>query len=165
MKTVFDFESSPNAGSWQIVNDDVMGGISRSSFTQTPGAALFHGELSLENNGGFASVRSAPMAHQLSGTKALVLRVRGDGKRYKLTLRTDSGFNTPIYQCAFSTRAGVWEEHRLPLQQFVPTFRGRVLSHHPPLEPAAIGSLGFMISDKQQGPFRLEVAWIKAEEP
>jgi len=164
MKTVFDFESSPNAASWQIVNDDVMGGISRSSFTQTPGAAVFQGEVSLENNGGFASVRSAPMAHQLSGTKALVVRVRGDGKRYKLTLRTESGFDSPIYQCAFSTRAGVWEEHRLPLRQFVPTFRGRVLSNRPPLDPAAIGSVGFMISDKQQGPFRLEVAWIKAEQ-
>jgi hypothetical protein len=57
---------------------------------------------------------------------------------------------------------GEWEEHRLPLKQFVPTFRGRVLSGKPPLDPAKVTSVGVLISDKQDGPFRLEIAWVHA---
>jgi len=90
------------------------------------------------------------------------VRARGDGRRYKFTVRTESGFDTPIYQCAFTTKRGVWEEHRLGFKDFVPTFRGRVLSGQPPLDPVKVTSVGFLISDKQVGPFQLEVAWIKA---
>jgi hypothetical protein len=48
------------------------------------------------------------------------------------------------------------------LTQFVASFRGRVLADAPPLDPMRVGSVGFMISDKQAGAFRLEIAWIKA---
>ena len=78
------------------------------------------------------------------------------------TVRTEPGFNTPIYQCAFTTTPGQWEEHRLLGKDFVPTFRGRVLSDLPPLNPAKVLSVGFLIADKQAGPFRLEICWVKA---
>ena len=43
---------------WNIVNDDVMGGISRSSLSMNDeNNLIFSGYLSLENNGGFASSR------------------------------------------------------------------------------------------------------------
>ena len=161
-KIVFDFQTSTNTAAWQIVNDDVMGGVSRSGFRLTNGVAVFQGEVSLENNGGFASVRSLPARHDLAGCDAFVIRVRGDGRSYKFTARTDRSFDSAIYQTAFTTKKGEWEEHRLPLKQFVPTFRGRVLSGEPPLDPAKVTSVGFLISDKQEGPFQLEVAWIKA---
>lgn len=160
--TLFDFSAATNASAWQIVNDDVMGGVSTSSFNVTNGVAVFRGEVSLKNNGGFASVRSSPARQNLAGLDAFVVRVRGDGRRYKFTVRTEAGFDTPIYQCAFTTRRGEWEEHRLPFTDFVPTFRGRVLTNMPPLDPASIVSVGFLISDNQAGPFKLEVAWIKA---
>ena len=51
------------------------------------------------------------------------------------------------------------------MNDFVPTFRGRVLSGEPLLDPAKVTSVGFLISDKQAGPFQLEVAWIKATLP
>jgi monofunctional biosynthetic peptidoglycan transglycosylase len=140
-----------------------MGGVSTSHFEILPnGGAVFSGVVSLENNGGFASVRSSVVRENLSGFRALVLRVRGDGRRYKFTARTESGFNTPIYQCAFTTKPGQWEEHRLLGKDFVPTFRGRVLSDLPPLNPAKVLSVGFLIADKQAGPFRLEICWVKA---
>jgi hypothetical protein len=44
-------------------------------------------------------------------------------------------------------------------------FRGRVLIDVPPLNLAKVTSLGFLISDKQEGSFKLEVAWIKASAP
>ena len=161
-KTLSDFSASTNTAAWQIVNDDVMGGISRSSFRLTNGVAIFQGEVSLENNGGFASVRSLPARHHLAGCDAFLIRVCGDGRSYKFTARTTRSFDSAIYQMVFKTKEGKWEELSLPLKEFVPTFRGRVLSGEPPLDPEQITSVGFLISDKQAGAFRLEVAWIKS---
>lgn len=161
-RILFDFQTATNAAAWQVVNDDVMGGVSRSSFRLTNGAALFQGEVSLENNGGFASVRSWPAHHPLAGCDAFLLRVRGDGRGYKFTVRTDRSFDRAIYQAAFLTKKGECSEHRLLMRDFVPTFRGRVLSGEPPLDPARVASVGFLIADQQAGPFRLEILWIKA---
>ena len=97
-KILFDFQTATNTAAWQVVNDDVMGGVSTSSFRLTNGVAVFQGEVSLENNGGFASVRSLPARHDLAGCDAFVIRVRGDGRRYKFTARTDRSFDSAIYQ-------------------------------------------------------------------
>ncbi len=160
-RTLFDFASPTNAPAWQVVNDDVMGGVSSSRFSVTNGVAVFRGDLSRENNGGFASVRSLLTRLDLADCDAFLIRVRGDGHRYKFTTRADRSFDSPIYQASFPTKPGEWEEFRLPMKDFVPTFRGRVLSGEPPLEPTKVTSVGFLISDKQAGPFQLEVAWIK----
>ncbi len=161
-KTLSDFSASTNTAAWQIVNDDVMGGISRSSFHLANGVAIFQGEVSLENNGGFASVRSLPARYGLAGCNAFLIRVGGDGRSYKFTARTTHSFDSAIYQVAFKTKKGKWEELCLPLKDFVPTFRGRVLPGEPPLDPEKVTSVGFLISEKQAGAFCLEVAWIKA---
>ena len=162
-KTLFDFQAATNSPAWEVVNDDVMGGASTSRFqVLTNGCAVFSGTVRLENNGGFASVRSQPVRADLTGCDSFLLRVRGDGRRYKFSVRTEAGFDTPLYQLAFTTKRGEWEEHRLPFKEFVPTFRGRILTDVPPLNPAKVTSVGFLISDKQEGPFKLEVAWIKA---
>ncbi len=165
-KMIFDFQTATNSTKWQVVNDDVMGGVSTSQFQLlTNGGAIFSGVVSLENNGGFASVRSTPVRENLNGTDALVLRVRGDGRRYKFTVRTEAGFNAPNYQAEFTTKRGEWEEHRLAFKDFMPTFRGRVLTDVPPLIPSKITSVGLLISDKKAGPFRLEMSWIRGVTP
>jgi len=164
-KIVFDFQTATNTAAWQVVNDDVMGGVSASGFHLTNGVALFRGKVSLDNNGGFASVRSLPAHHDLAGCDTFLVRVRGDGRSYKFTARTERSFDSAIYQTVFTTKEGQWEEHRLPFKQFVATFRGRVLSSEPPLDAAKVTSVGFLISDKQDGPFQLEVAWIKGAFP
>ncbi len=44
---------------WRIVNDAVMGGLSSSTVSiNNEGKILFSGNVSLDNNGGFASLRS-----------------------------------------------------------------------------------------------------------
>lgn len=161
-KVLFDFTTAANSPAWQIINDDVMGGVSTSRFQVLTNGAVFSGVVSLKNNGGFASVRSSPVRQNFSGLDAFVVRVRGDGRRYKFTVRTETGFDTPIYQCGFTTERGEWQKHRLPFKDFIPTFRGRTLTDVPPLNPAKVSSVGFIIADKQDGSFQLEVAWIKA---
>jgi hypothetical protein len=161
-RVLYDFQAASGSAEWQVVNDEVMGGTSRSQFTVANGVAVFSGVVSLENNGGFASVRSVPTRRDLTGCDAFQLRVRGDGRRYKFTARTAGSFDAPLYQAVFATKAGEWEEHRLSMPEFVPTFRGRVLYGEPPLELANVISVGFLISEKQAGPFRIEIAWIRA---
>ena len=107
-------------------------------------------------------MRSSPARHDLTGCGCFVIRLRGDGRRYKFTVRTETGFDAPLYQCAFETKRGEWEEHRLAFKDFVPTFRGRTLTGVPPLNPANVTSVGFLISDQQAGPFRLEIVSIRA---
>lgn len=91
-----------------------------------------------------------------------MVRVRADGRRHKFTVRPGTGFDSPLYECAFTTKRGGWAEHRLAFKDIVPTFRGRELTSVPPLDPARIQSVGFLIADKQAGAFRLEIASIRA---
>ena len=161
-RTLFDFSIVSGDDGWQILNDGVMGGVSISRFEIIGGLAVFQGTVSLANNGGFASVRSPLIPPRLCGCDTFVLRVRGDGHRYKFTVRMQSSFDSAIYQSVFAPAPAAWEELRLPFADFVPTFRGRTLTGEPPLNPAGIVSVGFLISEKQAGPFRLEIAWIQA---
>ena len=108
-KMIFDFDNVDQAQDWLIVNDSVMGGVSQSEMIVTPtGTALFRGNVSLENNGGFASVRTHPIEYQLADYHGLSLRVKGDGQPYKLRLRTDNYLNSVAYQADFQTESGTW---------------------------------------------------------
>ncbi len=165
-KMIFDFRAPTKASPWRIVNDDVMGGRSSSQFQLlAAGGAVFSGVVSLENRGGFASARSAPVRENLEGTDSFVLRVRGDGREYQFTVQTGAGFNGPTYQLAFTPRRGEWGEYQLAFEDFVPTFRGRVLANLPPLTAEKIVSVGVLIGDQRAGPFQLEISWVKAVPP
>ena len=156
-----DFNQAEATDSWRVVNDGVMGGRSQSEIAFTDkGTALFQGTVSLENNGGFASVRTDIPARPLEDQAGIVLRVRGDGKRYQLMVRTDQRTDGVSYRFAFTTRAGAWTTVRAPWSEFVPVFRGRIVPDAPPLAPSRIRRVGFLISDKQAGPFQLEIESI-----
>lgn len=137
------------------------GGVSASRVVATPEGLEFSGVVSLANNGGFASIRARPRAHDLAGTTALLVRVRGDGQTYKLALRTDEAFDGVQYQAQFATRAGEWIEVVMPMTDFQPTFRGRRVET-PALDPGRIRGFGLLIADRQAGPFRLVVESIRA---
>lgn len=162
MTVLVDF-SHAGSGPWAIVNDDVMGGLSSSQVEVTEaGTFLFTGSVSLENNGGFASTRTRTDDLDLSRHDGVVLRVRGDGRRYQFRLRTSGSSRGVAYRAEFETRAGEWQEVYLPFDSFRASFRGRFPRGEGPLDPARIRQMGFLIADKVEGPFRLEVAWIKA---
>lgn len=160
LKTLFDFRVPDEA--WRNVDDSVMGGVSSSRMRIEDDVAVFEGELSLQNNGGFASVRSDLLDKDLTGFEGVRLRVKGDGKRYQLRIRTDRAFDGPSHQMTFETKKDVWIEVDLPFPKFFAAFRGRQLPDHPPIDAAKIKTMGFLIADKQEGDFRLEIDWVKA---
>ena len=150
------FDAPESITNWLPINDAVMGGLSTSRFRYDPaGHAVFEGVVSLERNGGFASVRAAQAALGTPATLGYALTVLGDGKRYKLNLRTDDTFDGVNYQSEFQSEAGTWIEVSLPLSAFAPTFRGRPVPNAPPLNPVRVRQMGLMISDRQAGPFSL----------
>ncbi len=162
-QSVFDFSRPDAAQEWRSINDVVMGGVSRGRMEiQEQDHAFFSGILSLENNGGFASVRCLPRRFELAGYGGLRLRVRGDGKIYRLRLRMDEGFDGVAYDAGFSTEKDTWTTVDLPFSSFRATFRGRAVPGAAALDPGAVRQIGFMIADKQEGAFRLEIASVDA---
>jgi monofunctional biosynthetic peptidoglycan transglycosylase len=147
---------------WMVVDDGVMGGLSQSSPVVTEkGTLVFSGHVSLENNGGFASIRHGADEFGLERGKGIMLRVKGDGKKYQLRLRTSDRFDGMAYKADFETKEGVWLEFRFPWNAFTATFRGRTIEEAPSLKPINIRQVGFLIADKQEGPFELEVQTLE----
>jgi monofunctional biosynthetic peptidoglycan transglycosylase len=162
-QSLFEFDAPDSADAWMPLHDTVMGGVSSGAARTTEeGTLLFSGVVSLENNGGFASTRVDMTAMDLSAYDALRFRVRGDGKKYALSVQTDFRIMAGAYYFDFETEAEEWHEVRVPLHALRARSFGRPLRDAPPVDARSIRSLGFMISDKQAGPYRLEIDWIRA---
>ncbi|HEX5305592.1 MAG TPA: CIA30 family protein [Dyella sp.] len=164
MRMLMQFDHRPQEPRWIAVNDGVMGGRSTGGPALADGLLEFSGMLSLANNGGFSSVRSVGSDFDLSDATAVVLRVRGDGRRYQLRLATDARHRglTVSYGASFDTTAGEWIELRVPLASLEPSVRGTRLPG-PPLDPSQVRELGLLIADKREGAFALAVDWIAVE--
>lgn len=159
---LFDFTAPASVQAWSPIDDRVMGGVSRSRLRHDlAGHAVFEGTVSLDNNGGFASVRSSPCPRGLPGAQACEIDVRGPAsKQFKLSLLTDDGFDSLNYQCGFAPVGEGWQLVALPLSAFRASFRGREVAGAPALDPARIRQVGLMIAARQAGPFALDIRSI-----
>ncbi|MDO3380112.1 CIA30 family protein [Geoalkalibacter halelectricus] len=158
VQVIFDFLDPDVIRGWYSIDDVVMGGRSRSQVSGDPAEGMiFSGTLSLENGGGFASIRSAVGSYDLGRASGVQLVVRGDGLRYKLSLRCDSAFDGIAYQAGFATRRDEIQTIPLPWTVFAPSYHGRVLPDAPSLNPARIRSFGFLCAERRPGPFRLAI--------
>jgi hypothetical protein len=158
---LFDFANLASVDAWAPIDDRVMGGISKSRLRHdAAGHAVFEGTVSLECNGGFASIRSAPAARGMTGAQSCFVEARGNAKRFKLNLLTDDGFDSLNYQAMFAPDPDRWQTFRIPLASFRPTFRGREVAGAPPLDPTRIRQVGLMIAERQAGPFALAIRRI-----
>jgi NADH dehydrogenase [ubiquinone] 1 alpha subcomplex assembly factor 1 len=147
---------------WYVVNDGVMGGLSQSrAVALDDGALLFAGVVSFENNGGFASIRRSARFFALDGSRGIKLRIKGDGKSYQFRVRTSKRYDGVAYKHDFSTVNGEWRELELTWTDFTATFHGREVPNAPELKADAIDEIGFLIADKQEGPFELRVAHVE----
>jgi len=161
IKLLLDFEDTDKSGRWMVVNDDVMGGVSRSNVKlHSDGHLLFDGEVSTNYGGGFASVRTDYKNWEIEKYEGFILRVKGDGKTYQFRCRLGNNINQIAYRHYFQADNEDWQEILLPFKEFLPTYRGRVLTNIPQLDPKEIKQFGFMISDKQVGKFNLKIDWI-----
>lgn len=163
-KLLFDFGDGCAVEGWHAIDDRVMGGASRSRLRHDPaGHAVFEGEVSLAQNGGFASVRCEAGPLGMHGAVDCVIEARGDGRDFKLSLFTDDAFDSPNYQAEFTPSEDEWNAIRLPLQAFRAAFRGRELPGSPAIDLARIRQVGLMTAGRQAGNFALDLRSIRLE--
>jgi len=163
--TLVDLTDPAAVAGWTTVNDPVMGGKSTSQVTFGDGALQFSGDISLQNNGGFASARSRrdpDIGRRASGALSIAVHAVGDGKTY--LLKVGVGNQPWSYAQRFSTQAGVQGIYQLPVTDFAPV--GMRLNPAPEapqhLDPSAIDQVSVYILDKQQGAFRIAISAIDA---
>ena len=160
-KLLFDFTHAHAASTWRAIDDRVMGGISRSTLRPDPaGHAVFEGTVSMERNGGFASVRSSPGEHGLPDARACLIELRGNNKQFKLALLTDDGFDSLHYQASFAPAGTDWQTVHLPLADFRASFRGREVGNAAALDAGRVRQVGLLIAARQAGPFQLHIRRI-----
>ncbi len=155
--SIFEFNTAST--NWFVRNDAVMGGISSSRFSIGNGTLKFSGRIRLENDGGFAGIRSYPTPSNLSAFKGISLRVRGDGKRYAIQLVTSSASRV-TYRAVFATTAGKWREVYVPFTAFRPTRSGNLL-RGPALNTGTIERYGLTVGNGRAENFSCEVDWIR----
>jgi monofunctional biosynthetic peptidoglycan transglycosylase len=158
-----DLEFDQGIKGWQTVLDGVMGGRSTGRITEGEAGTLrFAGELSLENNGGFSQIRTSVPEGTFAGATGLAMRVRGDGRAYQCDIRSSRlRLMAGGYQRSFKTTAGEWAEVEIPFDQCVANSFGQRVRNAPALDPASIESIGVTLSDKREGPFAIEIDWIR----
>ena len=153
-----DFTIKSN-NQWQIVDDIVMGGRSSGEFkVNEDGNGVFYGSVSTANNGGFSSLRSTIKTEDLSKNKAFVLKIKGDGKSYQFRVKTSS-YDIHSYIKSFKTN-GKWQEIEITFDEMYASFRGRTLDI-PNYDGTAIEEMRFLIGNKKNEAFQLEMDWIK----
>ena len=162
-KTLFQFDEPDASRTWRTVNDGVMGGRSVGRFEINDEKNLvFYGTLSLQNNGGFASVRAWGDHLSMSKDDAIIARVKGDGRSYWFNVYTRRNSGAFSFRQTFKTEKDKWVEIRLPVDQFVASWFGRPVPLVK-LDPAQVTGMGFLLADKKPGPFKLEIDWIKTD--
>lgn len=179
-KTIFDFTQSSEEltaqlkNIWGALDDVVMGGVSSSNFSILEKTALFAGNVSTANSGGFASVRTKNFAPaiNLSGFTGVRLRVKGDGQRYKIFLRTENTWDGVGYSYSFDTVANTWIDVNIPFVNLTPVFRAKTVKDCPEIDQSKICSFQLMLSKFEYdgalnpqfspGSFALEIESIKA---
>lgn len=151
--TICDFNKNATANEWKIVDDVVMGGESNGKFSNdNNGNGVFEGRISLDNNGGFSSVRHSFEKIEVSKNSIVIIRLKGDGKDYQFRIKSNKS-NRHSYVTTFQT-SGEWETIEIKLSDLYPSFRGRKLET-PNFEADSFEEITFLIGNKKAESFKL----------
>ncbi|MDD2985571.1 CIA30 family protein [Flavobacterium sp.] len=152
-KVIFNFSESTGIENWIIVDDGVMGGVSAGKFSLNKEKnGVFEGNISLENNGGFSSVRHGFEPLQVNAESKIVLTLKGDGKDYQFRIK-DKANSYYSYITTFST-SGEWQKIEILLSDLYPSFRGQKLQM-PNFHKDTLEEITFLIANKKKESFKL----------
>lgn len=157
-----DFGEDAEGQDWNIVNDSVMGGLSHSEMAFTKNTLIFKGELSLRNNGGFASIRSSNQKFDLSKYTTVKIKFRSTGRDFAFRLASSDLYYKPNYKNSFSSSTGEWEIIELKISDFKEYTMGEISNLNVSKDKLeSIVRIGIIISDKKEGQFDIEVNSIE----
>jgi hypothetical protein len=158
-QVIFEFTKESKLSNWRIVDDGVMGGLSKGKFKlNEEGKGEFYGFVSLENNGGFSSLRFQPNPIVFENKSKALITVKGDGKNYQFRIKERKN-DYASYISTFST-SGKWETIEIPLKDVYPSWRGRKLQQ-PNYAGNRIEEITFLIANKTEESFKLEIEKIE----
>ncbi len=158
---IFDFNADSDMTNWYVVDDGVMGGLSQGQFRlNAEGHGEFSGDVSLDNNGGFSSIRFYSETLDLRGKTKFVLRVKGDGKGYQFRSKKNSKhYYSYVYKMQTS---GDWETIEVPFAKMYPSFRGRTLDGEN-FNDGQLQEIGILVGNKKEESFRLLIDKIEVQ--
>ncbi len=160
---MIDFKSEDASDYWRAVNDGVMGGLSSGGPDFDKGHMTFSGVINTDG-GGFSSVRASMTPGTLDAAKGLTLRVKSDGRSYKVTMRTNAtyGWRRISFQAPIRTEnKGEWEDVTVSFDDLDASIFGRPI-RGATFDKSEVIELGIILSDGQDGAFQLEIDSIKA---
>lgn len=146
---------------WQIVNDGVMGGLSSSNAIVKDDKIVFSGNVSLENNGGFASLRSPVKDYNFEKFSGIEIKIKGDGKRYSMSMKETTYFNGYFYTISFETKRDEWIDVQIPFDKFKLYYFGKETNSSKKIPLNNIKEISLLIGDKQAGEFKAEIEYLK----
>ena len=163
MTLLFSFGSEEGSTEgWMTVDDRVMGGVSFSKLVESETFMRWEGTMSLESNGGFASVRSPWESGQIGKASSVTMRVRGSAGTFALRLATSSRYYDPIHQVGFEVEEEEWKTITWAMDDFRTTVMGRPTGGSFAKENTpTVGRIGIMKNDGNPGAFWLEVDFIR----
>jgi len=155
---VYNFKASDNLNDWYIVDDRVMGGLSRGNIKLgKSGNAIYYGDVTTENNGGFSSLRYQFNSKNVSNYSKVSIKLKGDGTSYQFRIKSDRR-QRYSYVATFNT-SGDWETITIPFNNFVPQFRGYKVNV-PNYDGKMMEEIAFLIGNKTNENFQLEIESI-----
>ena len=150
---LINFDKHSNPTPWKLVNDSVMGGISVGNFLLTPeGFGNFYGQISLENNGGFSSVKFILNSFSLENYTAFIIKIKGNGGTFQFRVKASETDNFS-YAYQFSTNNN-WQIINIPFAKMYPIYRGKTLNQ-PNFKGTNICAISFLIANKKIEKFSL----------
>lgn len=159
--TIVNFSEKSDISSWRVVDDVVMGGVSQGNFKiNKEGNGLYLGNVSLENNGGFSSLRYRFKEIDISKFSKVILKIKGDRKTYQFRVK-DKYSNYYSYVKEFST-TNKWELVTINLSKMHPQFRGKKLDMSN-FSSETIEEIAILIGNKKAQNFQLEIDRIYLE--
>ena len=160
-KTIYDFKKSGNISRWVVIDDIVMGGRSKGAFKMHPdGYGVFEGDVSLENNGGFSSIRYRFDKIKVNPDNKIAFRVKGNKNSFQVRVK-ESAETEYSYIAEFST-SGNWQTIEIPLKDMYPSFRGRKLNQ-PNFSHKQIEEITFLIGNGKAEKFQLLIDKIEVD--
>ena len=160
---VYDFGEGKIFGRWTIINDDVMGGLSDANARVNKNSVFLNGYVSLKNNGGFVSLRGPVGKYDLSKYSLCEIRYKATNDRiFEVLLERETPFYLPKFRAKFASTKDDWETIIIPLKDFEISRMGNTVQEGIDVnELKIIQRIGFILSDKKEGDFTLEIDYLK----
>jgi Complex I intermediate-associated protein 30 (CIA30). len=138
-----------------------MGGVSNGSIRlDKSGNGLYRGYISLDNYGGFSSIRLRQKESNVDRYEYLVIGLYGDNKYYQFRVKSKY-YDRHVYGYKFFAK-DEWQEIKIPLSSMRPQFRGRGLRMDN-FNSTSIVEFGILIGNKVEENFSLLIDYIAFE--